>query len=76
MRAGDLIIFNIKTVHAASKNLTSTFRMSLDTRLVVKEHKLADIREKIADDKTTAKKAEARDLPAQAPSAKRTKKHH
>jgi ectoine hydroxylase-related dioxygenase (phytanoyl-CoA dioxygenase family) len=32
---GDLVIFNVKTVHAASKNMSSNYRLSLDTRLVV-----------------------------------------
>eukprot|EP01083_Nonionella_stella_P035796 97625_1 len=32
---GDIMIFNIKTVHAASKNLSSVFRFSVDTRLML-----------------------------------------
>ncbi len=30
---GDIILFNVKTVHAASKNLTNSFRLSIDTRV-------------------------------------------
>jgi ectoine hydroxylase-related dioxygenase (phytanoyl-CoA dioxygenase family) len=33
LKAGDLILFNIKTVHAASKNLTHQYRVSCDTRV-------------------------------------------
>jgi Phytanoyl-CoA dioxygenase (PhyH) len=31
---GDIVLFAIKTLHAASKNTTDTFRLSLDTRVV------------------------------------------
>jgi Phytanoyl-CoA dioxygenase (PhyH)/PHD-finger len=31
---GDIILFNIKTVHGATKNTTNLFRLSLDTRVV------------------------------------------
>mmetsp|Transcript_32821 Transcript_32821/g.53131 ORF Transcript_32821/g.53131 Transcript_32821/m.53131 type:complete len:112 (-) Transcript_32821:59-394(-) len=34
---GDLIMFNIKTVHAASRNISKGFRLSLDTRVVAKD---------------------------------------
>ncbi|GAB5370191.1 hypothetical protein AAMO2058_001471400 [Amorphochlora amoebiformis] len=37
VEAGDLIVFNIKTVHAASRNKSKEFRLSLDTRLVAKD---------------------------------------
>jgi len=30
---GDIIIFNVKTVHAASKNISPSFRLSIDTRV-------------------------------------------
>lgn len=33
LKAGDLILFNIKTVHAASENSSERFRISCDTRL-------------------------------------------
>lgn len=34
-RPGDLVVFNVKTVHAASKNLSNSYRLSLDTRFIV-----------------------------------------
>ncbi len=34
-RPGDLVIFNVKTVHAASKNQSNSYRLSLDTRFIV-----------------------------------------
>jgi ectoine hydroxylase-related dioxygenase (phytanoyl-CoA dioxygenase family) len=34
MKPGDIIIFNIKLVHGASENVSSEFRLSLDTRVV------------------------------------------
>lgn len=30
---GDIIIFNVKTVHGASKNLSNSYRLSIDTRV-------------------------------------------
>lgn len=36
MEAGDVIMFNIKTVHGASVNTSSSFRLSLDTRVVAR----------------------------------------
>ena len=33
MSAGDVIVFNIKTVHAAAKNTSARYRLSLDTRM-------------------------------------------
>ncbi len=34
--AGDIILFNLKTVHAASQNVSTEFRLSLDTRVVAR----------------------------------------
>lgn len=33
---GDIVLFHIKTIHAASKNTTKTFRLSLDTRVIAR----------------------------------------
>jgi ectoine hydroxylase-related dioxygenase (phytanoyl-CoA dioxygenase family) len=33
LEAGDLILFNVKTVHAASQNVSGHFRISCDTRV-------------------------------------------
>ena len=30
---GDIILFNVKTVHGASKNMSNSFRLSIDTRV-------------------------------------------
>jgi hypothetical protein len=30
---GDIVLFNVKTVHGASKNLNSSYRLSMDTRV-------------------------------------------
>lgn len=35
LQPGDVIMFNIKTIHAATKNSANRFRLSLDTRLAV-----------------------------------------
>ena len=35
MEAGDVLLFNIKTVHAASPNCSEQFRMSCDTRVTM-----------------------------------------
>ena len=37
VEAGDMILFNIKTIHAASINKTPFFRYSLDTRIYVEK---------------------------------------
>lgn len=33
LKAGDVILFNIKTIHAANENLTNRYRISCDTRV-------------------------------------------
>lgn len=33
LQPGDILLFNIKTIHAASKNISQQFRISFDTRL-------------------------------------------
>jgi ectoine hydroxylase-related dioxygenase (phytanoyl-CoA dioxygenase family) len=33
MRAGDVILFNIKTVHAATRQMNDRVRLSMDTRV-------------------------------------------
>jgi ectoine hydroxylase-related dioxygenase (phytanoyl-CoA dioxygenase family) len=37
MRMGDLILFNVRTVHAATRNDAHTFRLSIDTRVTTNE---------------------------------------
>jgi len=36
VQSGDIILFNFKTIHAATANLSQTYRVSLDTRVFYK----------------------------------------
>ena len=39
MEAGDLLLFNVKTVHGASVNVSDEFRISMDTRVTFAERR-------------------------------------
>ena len=41
MEAGDLLLFNVKTVHGASVNVSDEFRISMDTRVTFAERRPA-----------------------------------
>lgn len=52
LNMGDLILFNIKTIHAASVNVSKFFRFSIDTRFMLKCKHSGDLVQQVPSDLT------------------------
>lgn len=52
LNMGDMILFNIKTIHAASVNVSKYFRFSIDTRFMLKCEHSGDLIQQVPSDLT------------------------